>query len=89
MHVSQTRGIVKLTHFTPQSRAHWCWMFFAPVLVLLPGEQRTIFGTVVTDHPGSTVWEGVSGLPKFQTREEALAWCEQTGFCPDSVEVEF
>ena len=88
MKYAQTLGYVHLTHFTPAHKPSWCWMFFAPIMSLLPGPQETIIGTVV-NNPGSIgMSEGVSDLPKFQTRDAALAWCEENGVMPMSVEIE-
>lgn len=78
---------IRLTHFTPLSRAHWCWSFMRPE-VSLSGLQPTITGEIVDTGAGTTAWGHVRGTPDFETREQADAWAERAGFGYDLAEID-
>jgi len=65
----------RITHFTPQSRAHWCWIVTIPCITL-SGVQDTITGQRVNVGPGMTMRSGLAGAPSFQTRDAAIHWAE-------------
>lgn len=81
------RQYLKLMHFTPQHKPSWCWCFVAPCMTLLPGLQPVITGGYV-EHAGSMLWEGIAGLPRFATRDDADQWAQREGFAYGMGEVE-
>ena len=74
-HNQQHPPMYRVSHFTPQSRPHWCWIIMVTWLSL-SGRQPTITGETADVGKGITLWCVLPGAPSFASQAEAARWAE-------------